>query len=65
VTEPRTGWNKPRPEHIPESTPWPLGMAAGITLFAWGFITSPIVLGAGFLLMVVSLFYWIGELRHE
>ena len=65
MTEPRTGWNKPRPDVIPRSTPWPIGMATGGTLFAWGFITSPIVLGAGLALMAVCLFYWIGEQRHE
>jgi hypothetical protein len=65
MTDPRTDWNKPRPDVIPRPTPWPLGMAAGITLFAWGLITSPIVLGAGGVLMGLCLIYWIGELRHE
>jgi hypothetical protein len=61
----REGWNRPRPETIPRSTPWPVGMAAGITLFAWGFIASNIVLAVGFVLVGVSLVGWIGELRHD
>jgi hypothetical protein len=65
MTEPRAGWNRPKPEVIPRSTAWPPGLALGITLLAWGLITSPVVLGVGLLLFVVSLAGWIGEIRHE
>ena len=40
-------------------------MALGITFFAWGFVTSPILLGVGFTLFALSLGGWIGEIRHE
>jgi hypothetical protein len=40
-------------------------MALGITFFAWGLVTSPIVIGMGFVLFIVSLAGWIGEIRHE
>jgi hypothetical protein len=69
VTEPRTelheGWNKPKPDLIPRSTAWPAALALGVTLLAWGLITSPVVLGVGVALFVVSLAGWIGEIRHE
>jgi ABC-type sulfate transport system permease subunit len=40
-------------------------MALGTTLFAWGFVTSPVVLGLGLVLLTLSLGGWIGEIRHE
>ncbi|MEO9233479.1 MAG: hypothetical protein ABI421_09115 [Polyangiaceae bacterium] len=61
----RDEWNAPRPVNIPRSTAWPLGTASGIMLFAWGFVSSPIVLGVGVVLLAVSLYGWIGEIRHE
>ena len=65
MTEPRAGWNKPKPDLIPHSTPWPAALALGITFFAWGLITSPVVLGVGLLLFSLSLAGWIVEIRHE
>jgi len=62
---PREGWHVPRPEVIPRSTAWPAAMALGITFFAWGLVTSLIMLFAGLLVFVVSLAGWIGEIRHE
>lgn len=61
----KPGWSTPRPEHIPRSTAWPGAMALGITVFAWGFVTSPILLGVGFVVFALSLGGWIGEIRHE
>jgi hypothetical protein len=65
VSEPRAGWNEPKPEHIARSTAWPAALALGITFFAWGLIASPVVLGGGLLLFAVSLAGWIVEIRHE
>lgn len=65
MSERKPGWSTPRPEHIPRSTAWPAAMALGITFFAWGFVTSPIVLGMGLLVFTLSLGGWIGEIRHE
>ncbi len=64
-SEQRKGWNKPKPDAIPRSTAWPAAMALGVTLLAWGLITSPVVLGVGVALFAVSLAGWIGEIRHE
>jgi hypothetical protein len=65
VTEPRAGWNKPKPDLIPRSTAWPAALALGITFLAWGIITSPVVLGVGLLLFAIALAGWIVEIRHE
>jgi hypothetical protein len=61
----RDGWNAPRPVNIPRSTAWPLGTASGITLFAWGFVSSPVLLIVGIVLLAVSLYGWIGEIRND
>lgn len=58
-------WGKPRPAIIPRPTYWPAGTAFGITFLFWGIVTSPVVTGAGCVVLVVSLVGWIGEMRHE
>jgi hypothetical protein len=65
VSDPKAGWSKARPERIPRPTVWPPAMALGVTLLAWGLITSPVVLGLGIVLLVASLGGWIGEIRHD
>jgi hypothetical protein len=65
VSERRVGWNVPKPDRIPRPTAWPPAMALGITCFAWGFVTSPVVLGIGLAVFALSLAGWIGEIRHE
>jgi hypothetical protein len=61
----REGWNAPKPELVPRPTSWPGGLALGITLFAWGIISSPVLLGVGLLVFVAALAGCIGEIRHE
>jgi hypothetical protein len=60
-----TDWGKARPDVIPRPTFFPAALAFGITFLLWGLVTSPVVLGMGSLLIVVSLVGWIGEMRHE
>jgi hypothetical protein len=62
---PRAGWTKARPEIIPRPTYFPAAMAFGITFLFWGIVTSPVVLAAGVVVLVVALSGWIGEVRHE
>ena len=62
---PMEGWNPARPVHIPRGTPWPAALALGIMFFAWGLVTSPVVVGIGLVVFAVSLFGWVGEIRHE
>lgn len=52
-------------ERLARPTYWPAGIAFGITLLAWGTITSFVLIGAGLAVFVVSLIGWIGELRDE
>ncbi|MEZ4446297.1 MAG: hypothetical protein R3B72_44880 [Polyangiaceae bacterium] len=63
--KPRADFRPARPATIPRPTPWPLAMAFGITFFAAGFLTSPIVLGVGATAFVIALGGWISEIRHE
>ncbi len=57
-------WGVPRPEAIPRPTYHPAAMAFGLTLFFWGLVTSPVVLGAGLVVIAASLYGWIEEMRN-
>lgn len=59
------GWSRPRPEHLPRPSSWPALFALGVTLFAWGVVTSPVLLLFGGALLAFALGHWIGELLHE
>ena len=63
--EPGPEWSDARPAAIPPPTFAPSGVAFGITILMWGLVTSPILVLVGATVFVVSLFIWIGELRHE
>lgn len=58
------GWSRPRPEHVPRPTYWPLVLAFGLTFFFWGFISTWIISAIGLVVFGVALTGWIGELRH-
>ena len=51
------------PEELPGPTFWPIFMAFSVTLFFWGFITSPIISGVGIITIGISLYGWIMELK--
>lgn len=59
------GWNTPKPEKLTQPTWWPAALAFGITLTAWGLISSFIVLGIGLVVVIASLTGWIGDICHE
>ena len=61
----RSTWAEARPAVVPRPTYWPAGTAFGIALLLWGIVTSPVVAGAGGIVLVSSLVGWIGEMRHE
>jgi len=65
LAKPDKDWNEAQPRTIPHPTAWPAGMAFGTTIFFWGLITSPVLLGIGLLVMAASLAGWIEEMRHE
>ncbi len=61
----RSDWNTPQPEYIPRPTYWPIALAAGIVLFAYGLIFSWWFVALGAILVIAALAGWIGELQHE
>ncbi len=65
ATSERAGWGVPKPANIPPATYFPAATAFGITLFLWGFITSPVLLVVGLAVLVVSIAGWMGEMRHD
>ena len=56
---------RPKPEVLPKPTFWPLILAAGITLSAWGIVTSYPILILGLGMTIVAVANWIGDIRHE
>lgn len=58
-------WTIPRPEAIPRPTFAPAALAFGITIFFWGFVTSPVLLAVGLLVMAAALTLWVREMRHD
>lgn len=62
---PSLGWSKPKPEVIPEPTYWPAVFGLGLAFLMWGFISNIFVWGMGFILLVVAIVGWIGDLRNE
>lgn len=49
----------------PAPTVWPATIAAGLTLLAWGTVTSPIFSSVGALLFLAGIAGWIRELRRD
>lgn len=62
---PHADWSAPQPEHLLRPTYWPMVFALGIALIMWGFTSSLVLSGAGAILAIIGITYWIGELRHE
>lgn len=59
------GWTACPAEHLPAPTPAPAMFAFGVTLFAWGIVSSFVVSLVGMAVLGVSLLHWIGEIRHD
>ncbi|MBF6568315.1 MAG: hypothetical protein IVW54_05505 [Candidatus Binataceae bacterium] len=57
-------WNAALPETIPPPTYAPAFLALGVTLLLFGVVSSYIFSAAGFVLIVVSISKWVGELLH-
>ena len=56
-------WSIPQPERIPRPTAAPAAAALGITLIAFGGLTSGIVSVAGALLAGAAAAHWIREMH--
>ncbi len=59
------GWTRCRPERLPRPTAWPALFAFGVTLFAWGLVSSLVLTLIGGALLFYALIHWIGEIRHD
>jgi hypothetical protein len=64
-TDLHPGWSWAEPRHIPTPTYWPAALALGVTMLAWGLISSPILAGIGLTVFAIALAGWIGEMRNE
>ncbi len=53
------------PPHMPAPTLWPVTIAAGLTLLAWGSVTSPVFSAVGALLVLLGIAGWVRELRRD
>ncbi|HEX8969652.1 MAG TPA: hypothetical protein VF937_17345 [Chloroflexota bacterium] len=51
-------------EHLPSPSVWPLTVAGGFTLLAFGVVTSLLISGLGLVLMMWGLSGWIQDMRH-
>jgi hypothetical protein len=60
-----TGWTVFPAETLPAPTASPLLFAFGVTLLAWGVVSSFVVSLVGVAVVVVSLLHWIGEISHD
>ena len=58
-------WYQPKPETLAEPTYWPVILAAGITLLAWGVVTSYPMSLLGLGLTITAVVNWIRDIRHE
>jgi hypothetical protein len=50
--------------HLPSPSVWPVTLAGGVTLVAFGVLTSYALSVLGLALMAWALFSWIQDLRH-
>ncbi len=58
-------WNTPKPAKLPRPTYWPLVLAAGIVVIAWGLVFSPWFVALGVVLAVLGLAGWVRELHAD
>jgi hypothetical protein len=56
-------WSMPKPEQIPRPTSTPAATALGVTLIAFGALTSAIVSVGGALFTAVAIARWIKEMH--
>jgi hypothetical protein len=51
--------------HLPAPSVWPATVGAGVTMMAFGVVTSLYFSAAGVVVLALGLLGWIEELRHE
>ncbi len=58
------GWTTPEPESVPRPTAAPAALALGLTLLAFGALTSWIISAMGAVVAVGASGRWITEMHH-
>jgi len=61
----RGGWHEPLPASLPKPTIWPLVLAFGACMLAWGVLTSWAISLVGLVLFATGLGGWIAGMRDE
>jgi len=61
----RDAWNVPSPATLPNPSVWPVVVAFGACLLAWGIVTSWIISAVGLVAFVAGIAGWIVEMRDE
>jgi heme/copper-type cytochrome/quinol oxidase subunit 1 len=59
------GWTAYPPERLPAPSASPILFAFGVTLLAWGIVSSFVVSLIGAVVVAVSLLHWMGEIAHD
>jgi hypothetical protein len=59
------GWHACPAEPLPEPTAAPALFAFGVTLCAWGIVSSLVVSVIGGAVLSYALLHWIGQIRHD
>jgi hypothetical protein len=59
------GWSACKPVRLPRPTGWPGLFAFGVTLLAWGLVSSFLLTLIGGAMLSYALLHWIGEIRHD
>lgn len=65
IEELKPGWVLLPPEELPHPTYWPVVMALGIVLVAFGAVSTFLIIGVGLLLFAIALAGWIGDLEQQ
>lgn len=61
----RADWNAPLPEKLPKPSVWPMVVAFGSCLLAWGIVTSWIISVVGLVAFITGITGWVMDMRNE
>jgi len=61
----KTGGAKAQPERLPPPTVWPATLSLGVTLMAFGVVTSWIMSITGTILFLFGAAGWVEDLRND
>ena len=56
---------KAKPEILPKPSYWPFFLALGLMFAGWGLLSTWLFSIIGLIVIIISLYGWINNLRHE